>query len=485
MNVLPYSWVTPSPRRASKPSEPRDEVRQADRHLGEAAQRSESGRRGPGAAAGGPPWRRPRTKSGRGSRPGRARPLPAAPQVEVARRRAPARPGCTRAGRSRPRRALRARAPGGSHANTVMCSADPARRRDTRDGIMTSARVGFDEGTIACAVPAVRRRRGSRLSAASRAATAPEILPLRPGPPGMKGVGRTVFEGTRSRSSRSRSSASWRTSGPKQSMILARLAGGPLAKTGVIAGMSGSPVLHRRQAGGRRRLRLPVLQGDDRRHHAHRRDDRGHAHRRPPRGRPARACGSPWHAAGGLPAPLDQAALVAGAAAARRGERARRAPSAARCRPRRAAASADAARAAPGLLGLRPADVRVGARDLRRAGLHARDGRRRRLRGAARAACPTWQPGGAVGISLIEGDMDLSATGTITHIDQGPRLRVRPSLLQPGADAVPDAEGVRVLGLPEPLPVLEDQRARRGARRHHGPGPHHRHRRAAWAARRA
>ena len=71
-------------------------------------------------------------------------------------------------------------------------------------------------------------------------------------------------------------------------MILARLEGGPLAKTGVIAGMSGSPVLHRRQAPRRRRLRLPVLEGDDRGHHAHRRDDRRHAHgaRRAPR--PAR-----------------------------------------------------------------------------------------------------------------------------------------------------------------------------------------------------
>src|SRR5262249_5592018 len=32
-------------------------------------------------------------------------------------------------------------------------------------------------------------------------------------------------------------------------------------------------------------------------------------------------------------------------------------------------------------------------------------------------ARPDLQPGGAVGVSLIEGDMDLSATGTVTHID--------------------------------------------------------------------
>ena len=42
-----------------------------------------------------------------------------------------------------------------------------------------------------------------------------------------------------------------------------------------------------------------------------------------------------------------------------------------------------------------------------------------------------------------------------------PRLRLRPSLLQPGAHAVPHEEGLRVFGLPEPLPVLEDRHRRR------------------------
>ena len=47
----------------------------------------------------------------------------------------------------------------------------------------------------------------------------------------------------RSKSSRRTSSASSRTSiGPQRNLILARLEGGPLAQTGVIAGMSGSPV---------------------------------------------------------------------------------------------------------------------------------------------------------------------------------------------------------------------------------------------------
>ena len=52
-----------------------------------------------------------------------------------------------------------------------------------------------------------------------------------------------VRKAHKSRSSRSTSSACSRTSsGPRRNLVLARLEGGPLAKTGVIAGMSGSPV---------------------------------------------------------------------------------------------------------------------------------------------------------------------------------------------------------------------------------------------------
>ena len=66
--------------------------------------------------------------------------------------------------------------------------------------------------------------------------------------------------------------------------------------------------------------------------------------------------------------------------------------------------------------GFDAADLRVGARHLLRHGLHARDGHGRQGRAPA-GGLPDLQPGGAVGISLIEGDMDLSATGTVTHID--------------------------------------------------------------------
>ncbi|MCZ6634049.1 MAG: hypothetical protein O7G87_11645 [bacterium] len=60
---------------------------------------------------------------------------------------------------------------------------------------------------------------------------------------GMKGIGRTVFQGTRIDTFHVEILGVLRNVfGPKSDMILARLSGGPLAETGIIAGMSGSPV---------------------------------------------------------------------------------------------------------------------------------------------------------------------------------------------------------------------------------------------------
>ncbi len=61
--------------------------------------------------------------------------------------------------------------------------------------------------------------------------------------PGMVGIGRTVFEGDRVEEFKVHILGVLRNiNGPQRNMILARLEGGPLANTGVIAGMSGSPV---------------------------------------------------------------------------------------------------------------------------------------------------------------------------------------------------------------------------------------------------
>src|SRR5262245_42214003 len=61
--------------------------------------------------------------------------------------------------------------------------------------------------------------------------------------PGMVGIGRTVFEGTRVEEFKVNIiGVIENVIGTQRNLILARLEGGPLATTGVIAGMSGSPV---------------------------------------------------------------------------------------------------------------------------------------------------------------------------------------------------------------------------------------------------
>jgi hypothetical protein len=71
----------------------------------------------------------------------------------------------------------------------------------------------------------------------------PARLPVDEVRPGMVGVGRTVFQGDRIEEFKVHVLGVLRNvMGPSRNLILARLEGGPLAETGVIAGMSGSPV---------------------------------------------------------------------------------------------------------------------------------------------------------------------------------------------------------------------------------------------------
>src|ERR1700720_3091990 len=76
---------------------------------------------------------------------------------------------------------------------------------------------------------------------ALRAAT-PQ-MPISEIRPGMVGIGRTVFNGTQVEEFKANIlGVIENVIGPQRNLILARLEGGPLADTGVIAGMSGSPV---------------------------------------------------------------------------------------------------------------------------------------------------------------------------------------------------------------------------------------------------
>jgi hypothetical protein len=68
------------------------------------------------------------------------------------------------------------------------------------------------------------------------------LFPLKDVRPGMKGVGKTVFSGARVEEFGFEVLGVLENVGPGQSVILARLSGGPLKQTGVLQGMSGSPV---------------------------------------------------------------------------------------------------------------------------------------------------------------------------------------------------------------------------------------------------
>jgi SpoIVB peptidase S55 len=80
------------------------------------------------------------------------------------------------------------------------------------------------------------------VAAASVLSAAPQIFPLKDVRAGQHGVGRTVFSGSRIAEFQVEVLGVLRNIAPGESIILARLSGGPLAETGVLQGMSGSPV---------------------------------------------------------------------------------------------------------------------------------------------------------------------------------------------------------------------------------------------------
>ncbi len=71
---------------------------------------------------------------------------------------------------------------------------------------------------------------------------AQDFFPLKDVHPGLHGVGRTVFQGERIEEFQVEILGLLENIGPRQTIVLARLSGGPLAETGVLQGMSGSPV---------------------------------------------------------------------------------------------------------------------------------------------------------------------------------------------------------------------------------------------------
>jgi hypothetical protein len=77
----------------------------------------------------------------------------------------------------------------------------------------------------------------------ARVPAATSLMPIEEVKPGMVGTGRTIFEGSELQDFKVHILGVLKNvQAPQRNLILARLEGGPLAQTGVIAGMSGSPV---------------------------------------------------------------------------------------------------------------------------------------------------------------------------------------------------------------------------------------------------
>jgi hypothetical protein len=281
----------------------------------------------------------------------------------------------------------------------------------------------------ACAVAAVL---GSAATLPVRADAPPKVVvsPPTPAPvptpgvvtfpldqirPGMVGIGRTVFEGTRIDEFKVTVIGVLENVGPKQSMIVARLEGGPLEKTGVIAGMSGSPVYIDGKLVGAVAYGFPfsketiagITPISDMIDATKTGGPRAASARFP----------TPFGASGPK-APLDRESMVAAlkrplpaiplAAGTMRGDM-----------PSHLSGQSLGPLSVPLVFsGFDPATFEWAR------GIFAGMGFTPVMGTGGKGVLPPGgipdlQPGGAVGISLIEGDMDLSATGTVTHIDNG------------------------------------------------------------------
>src|SRR5271155_3358677 len=94
--------------------------------------------------------------------------------------------------------------------------------------------------------------------AAAALQAAPPIFPLKDVRAGQHGVGRTVFSGSRVEEFQVEILGVLENIGPRESIILGRLKGGPLANTGVLQGMSGSPVYIDGKLAGAGALGVPL-----------------------------------------------------------------------------------------------------------------------------------------------------------------------------------------------------------------------------------
>ena len=237
------------------------------------------------------------------------------------------------------------------------------------------------------------------LAVGGAAFAAPPILPFSEVRAGMKGVGKTVFHGETVESFDVEIVGLLPNIGPGQDLILGRCTGGPLATTGILAGMSGSPVtIDGKLVGaiayswGFAKDAIAGITPIEEMLSVGARD-----HAAPRRTRPAAAM--PW----------DDALRHLRAPAALGSFFLSRLDSLA---PRPVGASTTiplsvSGIGASGLARIAPDLARAGFVAIQASGAGAKP---------APAGAPI-QPGSAVGVQLVRGDVDMTATGTVTWVD--------------------------------------------------------------------
>lgn len=233
-------------------------------------------------------------------------------------------------------------------------------------------------------------------------ASPPPILPFKEVRTGMRGIGLTTFRGTEVERFDVEIIGTLPNVGPDQNLILGRLSGGPLEGTGVLAGMSGSPVFVDGKLVGAvayswgfaKQAIAGITPIEEMLQVAERESE----------GAPGARPRLHWHPQA-LQALREPSALerfftehVLGRLGSGTGA------------PLRATVPLSVAGIGPGSL------ERLGPA-LRRSGLlPVQGGSPGPSRGDAQAAA-SLVPGSAVGIKLARGDVDLTATGTVTWVD--------------------------------------------------------------------
>ncbi|MEO7192137.1 MAG: SpoIVB peptidase S55 domain-containing protein [Vicinamibacterales bacterium] len=238
------------------------------------------------------------------------------------------------------------------------------------------------------------------------------FLPVDDIQPGMVGVGRTVFAGANLEDFRATIiGVLHNVMGPKRDLILARLDGGPLATTGVIQGMSGSPVYVDGRLIGAVSYSLGSFPKEPIAGITPIAEMTAAVNSAAPRINGA-GLSIAWPAS-----PTDVFAAIARVAA--------RAMSPLGDPPRdlRVVGPQSLADLAPSLRPIAAAMAMSGfeagvGRDLRQALAAGSPDQQAGTRAARPIDSPApLRPGDAVGMSLMRGDLEMGATGTVTHID--------------------------------------------------------------------